>query len=109
MLIRYYFDEHIFADAATALRHRNIDVLTTAEAGNLRASDEEQLAFAASHGRVLVTRDSDYLILHSQGVQHAGIVRWHSKNQSHSYLIKQLIGLWRTHKAEEMVGRIEFY
>ena len=32
MLIRYYIDEHIFADAATARRHRNIDVLTTAEA-----------------------------------------------------------------------------
>ena len=109
MLIRYYFDEHIFADAASALRHRHIDVLTTAEAGNLRASDQEQLAFAASQGRVLVTRDSDYLILHSQGVSHAGIVRWHSKNQSHSYLIKKLIALWRMHKAEEMIGRIEFY
>ena len=48
MLIRYYFDEHIFADAATALRHRHIDALTTAEAGNLRASDQEQLAHAAA-------------------------------------------------------------
>lgn len=109
MLIRYYFDEHIFSDAATALRHRNIDVLTTLEAGNIRASDEEQLSFATSQGRVLVTRDSDYLILHSQGFSHAGIVRRHSKNQSHSYLIKKLIGLWRMHKAKEMVGRIEFY
>jgi len=75
VLIRYYFDEHIFADAATALRHRNIDVLTTAEAGNLRATDEEQLAFATSRGRVLITRDNDYLILQTQGDKNPGLDR----------------------------------
>ncbi len=102
-------DEHIFDDATHALRKRGIDALTTSEAGNIQNSDEEQLAFATQHGRVLVTRDKDFLILHSQGVSHAGIVRWHSKHQSHSELINKLIALWRTHTAEEMVGRVEYY
>jgi predicted nuclease of predicted toxin-antitoxin system len=109
MLIRYYLDEHIFAAVASALRQRGIDTLTTAEAGNLANSDEQQLAFAAAESRVLVTRDKDYLIMHSQGVPHAGIVRWHSKHQSYRELFFKLIALWRTHTAEEMVGRVEYY
>lgn len=109
MLIRYYLDEHLFAYAADALRKRGIDTLTTAEAGNLENSDEEQLAFAAQEGRVIVTRDRDFLVMNSQGVPHAGIVRWHSKHQSHGGLVVKLIALWRTHTAEEMVGRVEYY
>lgn len=109
MLLRYYLDEHIFDEAAQALRKRGIDVLTTHEAGNIQNSDEEQLAFATANSRVIVTRDKDYLILNSQGVPHAGIVRWHSKHQSHGELIVKLITLWRSHTAEEMVGRVEYY
>ena len=108
MLIRYYLDEHIFAYAAVTLRERGIDTLTTVEAGNLGLSDPEQLAFAAREGRVIVTRDRDYLVMHSQAVPHAGIVRWHSKRPSESHLIEKLITLWRTHTAEEMLGRVMF-
>ncbi len=109
MLIRYYLDEHIFAEAAVALSSRGIDALTTFAAGHTGFSDEQQLAFAASEGRVLVSRDRDFVTLHNQGVQHSGIVRWGRKHASHSYLITSLIALWRTQTAEEMRGRIEYY
>lgn len=109
MLIRYYLDEHIFADAAVALRTRGIDALTTLEAGHVGFSDEQQLAFAASEERIMVTRDRDFVTLHHQGIQHAGIARWGRKHASHSYLITKLIALWRTQTAEEMRGRIEYY
>jgi predicted nuclease of predicted toxin-antitoxin system len=109
VLIRYYLDEHIFSDAAFSLRQHGVDVLTTAEAQNIEKTDAEQLAFATSQGRVLVTRDKDFLELHAQGVPHAGIVRWHSKRQSHGMFVRRLLALWRFHSAEEMIGRIEYY
>lgn len=109
MLIRYYFDEHIFGTAVIELRRHGVDVMTTAEAGNIEKTDLDQLLFAAKEGRVLVTRDNDFLLLHSQGAKHAGIVRWHSKRQSRSELVKRLLALWRLHSAEEMLGRVEYF
>jgi Holliday junction resolvase len=46
-VIRLYVD-HDSAERAlvSELRRRGMDVLTSIEAGNARASDEEQLAFA---------------------------------------------------------------
>jgi len=56
------------------LLRRGIDVTTTADAGLLGASDEDQLAYALRESRVLLTRDSDFLRLNAAGVEHAGIV-----------------------------------
>ena len=109
MLIRYCLDEHLPLEAALSLRLQGVDAITTAEARNLEKSDPEQLAFATSEKRVLVTRDLDFLLLHAQGIQHAGIVRWHSKRRLLGELVKRLVILWRTHTAEEMLGRIEYY
>ena len=108
MFIRYCVDEHIFPAVASALRQRGIDAVTVGELGQERLSDEAQLAFATSDSRVIVTRDKDFLMLHAQGVAHAGIVRWHSKHQSHRELIQKLTTLWRTTTAEEMVGRVQY-
>lgn len=38
------------------------------------ASDPEQLAFAASARRAMLTQDRDYLRLHAVGYQHAGVI-----------------------------------
>jgi predicted nuclease of predicted toxin-antitoxin system len=72
--VKFYTDEHSAKAVAEGLRRRGIDVVTTYEAGMLGASDREQLAFAASEGRVLFTKDADFLRLHGAGVRHAGIV-----------------------------------
>ena len=48
---------------ASYLRRHGIDVLTALEAGraNRRVSDAEQLDYASNEGRVLVSRDADFL------------------------------------------------
>lgn len=62
-----------------ALRASGVDVLTTQEAGQLRASDESQLAFATSEGRVLYTTNcADFAALHA---------RWMSEGRPHSGLV----------------------
>jgi hypothetical protein len=50
-----YADEDVDVRIVAALRERGFDVLSAAEAGLLRRKDEEQLAFAAASGRVLIS------------------------------------------------------
>lgn len=55
--LRYYLDEHIDPAVAAQLRARGVDAITAAEAGRAGQSiaDIEQLAYAATQGRVMVT------------------------------------------------------
>jgi predicted nuclease of predicted toxin-antitoxin system len=61
--IKFYFDEHVPQAVADGLRRRGVDVLVVQDTGRRGAPDDEQLAFASQQGRVMVTMDSDYLIL----------------------------------------------
>ena len=103
MEIRYHLDEHLDPAVAAGLRSRGADVTTTDEVGLTATSDKDQLAFAAAEGRVLVTRDRDFLVLNSQGISHAGIVFWHSKRRNVGQLVFDLALLWRAASAEEML------
>ena len=51
--IRFYMDEHVPLAISQGLRRRGVDALTVQEAGICSATDEEQLAFALSQGRVV--------------------------------------------------------
>jgi hypothetical protein len=108
VLIRYHLDEHVDPAVAEGLRRRGIDVTTTVEAGLTGATDEDQLRFATAEGRVCVTRDPDFLILHSRGIAHGGIAYWHPKRRSVGEIILDLTLLWRVATAEEMQGRVEY-
>jgi len=76
MAIRFHLDENMPHAVAEGLRRRDVDVTTSTDAALIRASDEEQMAFALEQGRVIVTRDADLLRLNAQAVEHAGIVYW---------------------------------
>lgn len=79
-MFRLYLDEDSMdLDLARGLRRNGLDVVTTAEAGNLRAPDDEQLRFATSMGRAIYTaNNADFSRLHAawldQGIGHAGII-----------------------------------
>ena len=53
--VRLYTDEDIFGQVAPQLRRRSYDVLSTPEAGNLELSDQEQLEFAVSQRRAILS------------------------------------------------------
>jgi hypothetical protein len=46
-----------------------VDVTTTPEAGLLHAPDEDQLAFAVSQGRVIISQDTDFLRIGVVGLE----------------------------------------
>ena len=71
--LQFYMDEHFPASASQGLRSHGINVLTIQDAGRSGMLDEDQLDFALTEDRVLVTFDTDFLVLHQSGVTHAGI------------------------------------
>jgi hypothetical protein len=79
MALGFYFDED-FAhdDRVDAARRALIDVLTPSAAGMLGRADDEQLSFAASLGRMIVTHNQGHFAaLHTAfmatGLHHSGI------------------------------------
>jgi hypothetical protein len=72
-----FADEDFPYPVVERLRQLGHDVLTTLDAGraNQGISDEDQLAFATSLGRAILTRNRRHFIpLHKRSSQHAGIV-----------------------------------
>jgi hypothetical protein len=108
MPLRFHLDEHIPSSIAAGLRRRGVDVTTTAEARLLGADDKDQLAFAASHGRVMVTHDADFLRLHAEGIVHAGIAYCLAGALTVGELLRHLVLIYDLLSAEEMENRIEF-
>jgi uncharacterized protein with PIN domain len=105
--VRYYADENVDRAVARGLRRRGVDILTAAEVGMLGRSDEEQLAYAMSDGRVLVTQDDDFLTLAADGRSHAGIV-YAPQRTSIGHIVRGLLLIQQVIPAEDMVGFIEY-
>jgi hypothetical protein len=79
VVARLHFDEDADLRLARELRRRGYDVSTTPDAGLRGCSDVEQLAYAATQGRVLVTHNIThfpdiYNEWWEQGREHAGII-----------------------------------
>jgi len=105
--ISFYLDEHIHRAVADGLQRRGVNVLTVQAAGKSGMSDREQLGFAMSEGRVMVTMDSDFLILASEGVSHAGIVYANSQ-RSAGELIGSLMLVYNILTSADMTNHVEY-
>jgi hypothetical protein len=106
--VRFYFDQHQSHALVAGLRARGIDVLTAHEAGRCGMSDPDQLAFAIAEGRVLVTFDTDFLVLHSAGILHAGIAWCPATKYAVGQLIDALVLVHGVMTADEMVNHVEY-
>lgn len=105
--IKFYLDEHIPNAVARGLRRRRVEVLTVQDAGRSGLSDPEQLAFALSEQRMLITMDSDFLILVSQRVTHAGIA-YVSPTRSIGELIGSVMLLYDVLTPDDVKNHVEF-
>ncbi len=71
LFVRFYLDEDVHKRVALALRLRHFDAISVHETGRRGLRDDEQLALAATDGRVLVTYNTaDFIRLHLAWVQH---------------------------------------
>jgi predicted nuclease of predicted toxin-antitoxin system len=108
MPIRFHLDENVSRSVAVGLRQRGIDVTTSADAGLIGASDEQQLAYARESNRVLYTHDDDFLSLHARGDAHAGIVYCSPGSRSIRQMLSGLVMIAEVLEPEEMQNHVEF-
>lgn len=90
-----YTDEDMSALVATLLRSRGLDITTVPEQATLGKTDLEQLEFATSMGRCILTHNRvDFERLHLQYLeadqQHFGIIVVPQKN---AYEVAQRVGI----------------
>ncbi|ETW94528.1 MAG: hypothetical protein ETSY1_34465 [Candidatus Entotheonella factor] len=108
MAIRFHLDENVSSAIARALQRRGVDITITPEQGMIGSSDEEQLAFALSEQRVLVTHDTDFFALIDAKPSHAGIVYCDKRRRSLSHVIRGLLLIWEIMTPEDMERHVEY-
>jgi predicted nuclease of predicted toxin-antitoxin system len=106
-MLRFHLDENVNIAIAEGLRLRGMDCTTTREEGLRGASDVEQLTFATSEQRILVTTDEDFLTLASRQ-PHAGILYWHQESRSIGEVIRRIVRLCEQHRPEAIRNRVMF-
>jgi hypothetical protein len=106
--MQFYMDQHFPGPASQGLRRHGVDVLTAQEAGNCGLPDADQLAFATAQERVMVTFDTDYLLLHQAGVQHAGIAWCQEQKHGIGQLIQALLLIHGVLDRPSMCNHVEY-
>jgi hypothetical protein len=101
-------DQHYYSSVSKGLRRLGLDVLTAQDAGRCGLPDQDQLAFATSQERVMVTFDSDYLALHQSGVAHAGIAWCPQEKYGIGMLIQLLELLHGISDSDQMRNHVEY-
>jgi predicted nuclease of predicted toxin-antitoxin system len=108
---KLYLNEHLSPRLADQLRKHGFDVLSSQEAELLSADDDEQLAFAVSEQRAIVTFNfRDFIARHEKYVasskEHWGIVL--STEEPIGVLLHRLLRLLNTVSAEELKNQIRW-
>ncbi|MCC5663494.1 DUF5615 family PIN-like protein [Nostoc sp. CHAB 5784] len=112
--IRFYLDEDAGKKSlANGLRNAEIDVMTTAEADRLGASDDNQLIWAMEQRRVIYSFNvGDFCRLHKayleQQQKHSGIVLAAKQSYSIGGQLRGLLKLVESMEAEDMANQLVF-
>ena len=111
MQIKLLLDEDVHVPLAVALQKRGYDAVHVNDLKRKGRSDREQLIYAASQERCLVSFNvKDFVILHYEYLQcsqkHAGIIV--SKQLPLSQILQRLLRVLQGLSAEDMQNHIEF-
>ncbi|MGK7925888.1 MAG: DUF5615 family PIN-like protein [Spirulina sp.] len=111
IFIKLYLDEDVHILIADLIRARGFDVITARDAGLLEKTDEEQLAYAVSQDRAIVTHNRvDFEILaqsyFDSGKTHSGIIL--AFRNTPQEITRKLLIILNNVMAEEMCDRIRY-
>lgn len=107
-VISLYLDENLTPKIAVQLRRRGIDVVSVHELGLSGDSDENHLQRATNMGRVLVTADTDFLVMASDGITHAGIIFGIQTALSLGDWVNALELVVAVYSSQEMLNHVEY-
>lgn len=106
--IAYHLDEHIPNAVTKGLRQYGIDVTTPSDANLLEAGDLLHLDYARRTGRIMVTFDADYIRLHRNNLEHAGIIYVVPRSRSIGRMIELLCLYYEIFLSDDMINRLEY-
>jgi predicted nuclease of predicted toxin-antitoxin system len=107
--VSLFIDEDVHEGLAAALRRKGIDAVNAHECGRKEAKDAEQLAFAISQQRALLTFNvTDFEVLADeyfwQGKQHYGIIV--SPQRSLRETLRRLVSLIEKFTREFLINQL---
>ncbi|MFO7968259.1 MAG: DUF5615 family PIN-like protein [Archaeoglobaceae archaeon] len=105
--MKFLADEHIDTSAVDALKKIGIDISSVQELGMRGENDENLLTYAKENETVIITRDSDFLSLHTKGKEHAGIL-FISKPLSIGNTIREIEKVHLLFEPEHLRNRVIF-
>jgi hypothetical protein len=109
-MLALYMDQHVPSAITEGLRERGIDVLTAHEDGHSAADDEIIFAHCTQLGRILFTRDHDFLQLafaaQADSREFAGIVFAHQLQVTIGDAIRDLELICHAVSADAMRNRV---
>jgi len=111
LFIELYLDEDVSVVAADLLRARGFSATTTQEAGQIGKSDSEQLAYAASRNKALLTHNrADFETLakeyFSTGKTHSGIIV--ATRHPPSEIVRRLLLILNRVTSDEMQNQFRY-
>ena len=101
-------DEHTSYAILAGLHRQGIDAVSVQQVGLAATADSLILEYARQQGRVIYTRDADYLRLNSSGVQHLGILYHHPSKYSIGEAIDTIALACHALSMDEMRNRVEY-
>jgi len=113
-LLRFYTDENWPLAVVIQLRQHRIDVVRCQEVGLVGTLDDAiHLAYAAEQGRIVLTRDQDFLRLHANWMaeeqEHAGIVFVNpGRHNDIGLIVSALIEACQLTTPEEWINIVRF-
>ena len=111
MALNLYMDHHVHSYVTAYLRDHDIDCITAEEDGHADEPDHVILERATSLGRIVVTYDKDFFVLHTETLRrrsnHAGILHVRSKGTSPKEVLESLLLSAISHQPPEMVDVLE--
>jgi len=106
--LRYYLDENMDPDISEQLRRHGVDALAARDVGLLQVADGVKLRYAAAHGRILCTKDSDFADPVKWEVKHDGVAFFPDRSVSIGYAVNALLELYRNETAENMKNSLRY-
>ncbi|MDX2098596.1 MAG: DUF5615 family PIN-like protein [Leptolyngbyaceae cyanobacterium bins.59] len=111
IFICLYLDEDVNVLVADLLRARGFDVITARDAGQLHATDEEQLAYAVSQARTLTTHnrtDFEELVQNyfNLGQTHYGVI--FAVRRPPQEIAQRLLAILNHITADEMQNQVRY-
>ena len=102
---KFYADENIRIQMVQEMRAKGLDVQTSPEANNDGITDPEQLDYATSQNRIILTDNRrDFIKLHNEGKEHSGIFSYKPQSLSieqatarTQYVCKQVADMQNAH------------